>query len=1648
MKVKNNKLRFLLMAIIAIAIFFIGQKAFALTVENPTGAGPHEQPGNGDPDAYFCIENWVGWTIRSKSDNVTIDNVIVDYNESLGDIETSIGFGLYTASKEGITDIDTIQYLVWSSGYYKGLPGYIDTLKKYSPSDRNTAMGYEVVQRADQYAKFYYGILGGGQELKINVKNSNSKVFVDQKSHKLIVGPYKIDIDRDRLEKAKSQARYPGALDGAIETLYKELSGENKQLYPNAPEFAKYELTGIDGTDIEFLDKDGNKIEFPNFNSEDNDNDIFYIRCTPNEGVLEVEPKINIEYIKGAKATGKYCMSETATFTGTRTNVDILEDNFNTQTANQYVNGNIYTFDAIMKDDFEIVSSGAVKNLPVTLDSVVVTGSKLVDHGYDYPVKIVDSVAYTDKDGNYHSEQYHYETRHKYIWKRHVTAFSYKATVTPNEELQDLVILNLKGDVGIEWNKTEVNLGLKDISIELGGHTWKDQPAPKVGGYDGKRKEEDESYAGMLVQLFDTDGKLVRTTTTDANGEYHFKKLDPFKKYYVIFTYNGQLYEATVYQNNIAWDGGYSNAKEEGTKEKRNIFNQKFQKIDATPTNYNGKRAFPFLQKVQKDGSITFEEVWNTFEKANIADNSTVEDENIANSYENGYSAIASAPEAKDIKQYIMDCMIESKTPVSYPVYDSFVTEDLKNPPENKQQYKIGNYSFEFLYTKESDQSRFVDFGVYRRETLELALQKDLYKATVQVNGKEHDYIYNKKTEAQLGNRDWYVNVRPSDYLYNGEIYNRALRKSEYLYDGEIYNNDESIKDINNKNKNLQVYVTYRIAVLNRINIKATINEIVDYYDAKQFDFVRATDSLDDLNNFYSASKIGSSYDTKTQNVNDLESKGYGAIYLTDSISLEPGELKTFYITFKVKDDEQTKKVMLDLDTVGKRNIAEITGYSTEKGIVDSFSNPGNLESEDINEKGEIIRGYEPDCDKAPNFKLIIETDDNNDRKMSGYVFEDVRTEKYNNVAAVGNGFFNIKDKDKKINGVTVQLVELVQKINENGKATGEYLGEKVWGTVKYNNNFDMENEDFTRYYSGIGSSKVIITGPEGSVFEVKPDAINNPDGEYAFKSVPPGDFFIRFIYGDNEQTVLIKADSLPTGTDEEKAYKNNVNAVNTLLGKGGLNAKSYNGQDFKSTVYQASVNQNAVKSYNDIKGFVDVNNQNYNNGKDKNAMYVYDFENNANSISDAKDVYSYRENVNNWSKGADGRSLVNNRSEILASFEKVGTGVKTADEQQKMINELMNNTKMVAQTGVIDTEVEYNRTTTNNAYEANNNYTIGDIDLGLSERPRAQLKLNKEVSNLKITLSNGKVIFNSNQQINNLIFMKHEGHSVTHKNNILTSYNIGKNSMAKPELIQAYMDEELIAGSRLEATYKLAVENVGEVDYLDKLFYYTGKTSDSSEGNISKTNARTVIDYVSNLIEYSDKYKENSAWKVQNAGQLITSSTLNKDGSITVTGNIDGDLVNRHYLDKVSTYNTLITTNELKNDLLPTIANKNNNYKETSLVLTKILSNSSGDEEFIYNNLAEIVEISNSQGRRMQFSIVGNQEMADQSLRTNNSAEDVNTAIKVVTPSEIDADSAQKIVILPPLGGKHIMPIIITAIASLAIVAVGIVVIKRFIKK
>lgn len=1338
-------------------------------------------------------------------------------------------------------------------------------------------------------------------------------------------------------------------------------------------------------------------------------------------------------------------------------------------------------------------------------------------------------------------------------------------------------------DGPITRDGTSFHLIGTDCTVEIGGKVWEDIKATKESKVNGKLGSEDKMYGGIQVDLL-FNGRVVASTSTDSNGRYHFYKLNALEKYEVRFTFNGQMYQQTYYKDDLS--GGYSNAKEDS----RSSFNDRFDKIDSSPNNYylNGwHTAYGTNVKLRKDNgdyidngtdsegntiALMYIDAWNQFQRF-ATRGSTHESNHVElyrnvneNAYGNAYNALdtwmankgVGSTDRAGVIQFIKDCMTTATTR-KYPVYDYFVIEDITNPSGQSGSVYHAGRSWNYLYTSASDQSRNVDFGIMIRDTADLALQKDVYKTMLRVNGKTQTYMYNKKDENVDNDGTWNLEIRQSDYLYNGVYtYNREIRKSEYLYDGSIYtaeNGGTSAKD-------LQVYVTYRIVIRNQSQTYATtINEIVDYYDINEYTFdgslngnsytphtYRDYDSNGNITREYINSYVGDRQGNKIKDLTITRNStlgnevgdtnlgnGYTPIYLSGITKpdgddrLSTGELAYVYLTFKVNthtdENGMPGRVQMDVDTntgdlkgVGKRNLAEIYGYSTyykqgitvpgslgndvdvsgqKAGSIDLDSSPGNLVSKDLRENGDLIIEQDPrnpnkqnpittraedDSDKAPNIKLVFPENDNLERVVTGYVYEDERNTP-SDMATVGNGIYD--DGETKINGVTVQLVELVQAVDTDGVPTGSYLGEYVWNAKKWDGSKWVDSNSSNtsgsiRYYSGQKEVvSPIICGPGATAI---PGYEITEDGRYAFKSLPTGDLFVRFIYGDTTQTTLTKVD----GEGAAVANLLSTNAVDNQSGyisNSGLNAKSYNGQDYKSTAYQrnltdgTSVNQSAG-THNGIDGYIRYDEQNYNiqgqglygpsivnttDGKDKKVMYYYNIGESSvySGISDAKDVANIRENEKSYSRGianVDGeehQTLTNRRGEVLTSGIKVSSANNTT-EQVTLLKELMTNTAMVAQTGIINTEVEYNTTQTNNQGDKNViGYVIDDVDLGLEERPVSQLELNKEVTNLKITLANGSVMFDTSKSVTNLSFAKHDGHKPDYQKFGSNAYRLigiilGNNTVSTPELITTYIDEELMYGARIELQYKFNVTNIGEVDYLDKTFYYTGKTTNTGKDNIATTSADKVIDYISNNLQYIPTNDMNKDWSIRTVQDLTNRGNTNAEG-ITDNDSTKQDIVNVKHLQTLGTYNTIVTTDKMGANLYPERVDKDNSGTSSQMVLSSTIVPDTGDDSMVYNNLVEIVQSSNTQGRRMKFSTPGNQQMADQSKDPGTPVieHEQYTKSDLVTPTEIDADSSQKVLLLPPTGAnKNYTLWIVIGITALVLIGGSVITIKKFLKK
>ena len=931
---------------------------------------------------------------------------------------------------------------------------------------------------------------------------------------------------------------------------------------------------------------------------------------------------------------------------------------------------------------------------------------------------------------------------------------------------------------------------------------------------------------------------------------------------------------------------------------------------------------------------------------------------------------------------------------------------------------------------------------------------------------------------------------------------------------------------------------------------------------------------------------------------------------------------------------------------------------------------------------------------------------------ISGYTFEDVRSEE-SDKALIGNGKYNESDKDKKnngdtdqkINGVTVQLVELVRKVDQNGltdPGDDTYIKEKIWGTTTftletkesdgrratenplYIPSENPNDSNVYRYYSGSDKAQIILDVDSGYLSisnKVDEDgksyvALEKDKGFYKFVNVHPGTFVVRFIYGDTTQTMLVKGtdsnevNTLLQSTTEEGSPNGVINfedpaneqymflkgTSDGYVSKEGLNSKSYNGNDYKSTVYQSGLSQDT--SYEGIDGYKDYNRQNFTNDDGINMtqisdsdllskLYYYDInvaDGADKTVSDAKDVYGFRQNSDNYAKGyisaltnsikqdqknaqieilktysnedqpdnhysntydpdnyqsiiqdestvdssvigENPVTLRNYRNEIMNSFYQIGTYTSSnvkpnsvadneskldATRQVEMLKELMKYTRMVAQSGIINFEIEYtieDWASKNNSDGASGyievgqlnsgtpdelglpkaeytnkdtrtkHYHIKDLNLGLVERPEAQIRLNKNVSNVKISLSSGETLFDTSKSVNNLYYARHKAHTYKYINKYrLQSVQVTTNSYNTPELIQAYMDEELLENANLVVTYLFTVENIGEVDYLDKQFYYIGKTDNTALTNVSRTNVDEVLDYVSNKINFEgnisntldelrvknvEQTKLNSGYEKTNwqvkaiipeggTAESIVDSKEYYKGYIypfgvskidaqreqtpigeealdtlsstylwgaTDASNLNADLVNREYFDRVYSYSlgSIITTDRLSTKkynssnyssiqinggaaytfgLVPKALDtgKEENYKvETQLALSLVMGE---NEDLVFPNLTEAVRISNSVGRRCTYSTVGNQPMANQNYGSDISSEETADTlldkystynpIDVVTPIEVDADSSQSVRILPPTGfNKNNSKLYFAIIGALSIIIVSILMLK-----
>ena len=1244
-----------------------------------------------------------------------------------------------------------------------------------------------------------------------------------------------------------------------------------------------------------------------------------------------------------------------------------------------------------------------------------------------------------------------------------------------------------------------------NLTFELGGRVWVDGTVGKENDYDGLfNKQTDTPMSNVKVSLYQVSGldgnqsgKFIAATTTDNNGEYLFQNQNAMYQYYVKFTYNGQYYQPTVYNVNRQDSNWDNTSKGLDILKERDTFNASFREIGSAPKN-----------------TVT------TNNPSEMHTRDELEEAGTIDKFGNINGEVSSNGERKSKDEYVNQSMMDAytcngtSTKDLYPGFQVFVTEDFLNAKSNTAQILkfVAAQKIETLY-KNPDVMHHINLGLVLREQLDLALRKDVYKATLEINGKTQVYKYNKRENLETdaaGNSYWEIKTRISDGYYSYD-YSRELYREDYDYKVNNYQIVDNATTLDNlglsEDSELKVYVTYKFTIRNRSeNIAAAVTEVVDYYDA-DYTYVQDRSYLGDnagnkIGNVYL--KDASRYGVETQTT----IAGYKNLYITGDQSYsnaandtvtsnmfplsDPDSNKDvyFYVTFMVNKDA-ARNILLDEDAasgtakgVGKENIAEINGYKSYygqkakapntgnsqtqqeyktgdiAGIADCNSTPGNLNPTDVPKDGVIkYENFENDTDKAPNIRIILNRD--NLRTVEGTVFEDTRNVDEQN-ARVGDG---LKDNETGINGVRVQLVELRQ--GKDGK-TYEYIWKEV--------------------LSGNTDSTTPIINNSGLVPNYTIDTAN-ADGKYKFTSFAPGNYIVRFIYGSGESTVLgTTYTNYNNGNEEENPVTNlyasqegynkktagsgySASAVNI-----GLNKNSYNGQDYKSTSYQVGVNNGSGAYTNNTTGSYQYNFSAADQGQYSDAKDIMNKNDNVVNIAPNAD---YLVNCNNARKNVEAYSngdMTNHLAEILASYESIpeynGTQY-TAEEMKNLLNEFMNNTYMVAESGTIDVNFEYNRTgnednVTNtsgtghnniggNNYEMAGHYVLENLDLGLVQRPKAQLKVTKQITNVKLTLANNSTLFDASARATNVLWVDHKAHGQDTDNVYSTDKNYNNSLMLNPVVrqnstnkgkVQLTMDEELMHGSTLQITYAITVANVGEVDYNEEQFYYTGKVADTS--TIVKTDPRVLVDYVGTQVHDYNSNDDNTSTR----NNLQFNKAQNPDwNTISSADLLNNGLLNTRLTDNVNKYTDghIITTTAASKGLIPVIADQSNvkdkianafksdplhaletvnstqSVSGVQLILTQMITQDSSSDDRIYNNMTELVTTQNTVGRKMSYSVVGNQD-------------------PTMEPREIDADDSQEVVILPPFGNTHLFYVLGGAIALILIagITITLVVLKK----
>lgn len=986
--------------------------------------------------------------------------------------------------------------------------------------------------------------------------------------------------------------------------------------------------------------------------------------------------------------------------------------------------------------------------------------------------------------------------------------------------------------------------------MTVAGTVFLDEHDVKAGvDTNGKLDPQEKRLYGIEVVLHDiTTGGLAelaksddpskdhRTnpTLTDENGNYEFRGVDPMHEYYVEFRYNAGKYTTTesprAEYNSPEWA---VSSKGSELASARVAFNGQFSEI------YYSKQIFDYeeIEGLRIDAA---DYIWSVIKGENRWPGEAEVKSVIAARYSStsdidakldfmlnkglisayaGYSSVKSG--------------ISSETANGiYPYYHGqrFLINDDQVNEKGQTEAEFAGNTVKLIYPGQKQ----IHLGLVNREVIDLSLETDLINTTVSVNKHDTEYEFNQNNK-----------VTYTQYFHE-EDYNP---NKEANTNGTAFYTEDGIK----------YYATYEVELKNLVGLKAGVKEVVNYYNnnfnykeeytttkGNKISGIKAYYATKN-NNEWTREEISgvtasgnSSYQPVSQELN-VNNETYNKLFITgmEGYKLDDEHRVIIEVTFEMNQD--TAKILREhleykegeKETKNGKiwkvpNYAEIACYTTSEGYLDRDSHPGNFKIKDfedqmtkyvkayskwlLNSTEEAELEYNLELNKAnamlehDAWKVNLNLTKNKlNRFLNGNVWEAINKDIKNSLDLQETGKIVTQDtklEGADLEGIRVELVELV----ENG-------------------------DDKTQ--------------------EVRATTKTAADGSYRFDKYRPGNYSVRFIYGEKTEGKVLESKLSTTTYD----------------GEDGKDYLPINGQYYQST--KANENTDKDQYWYKQNGYI-IENQEENMTECAEDQMI--------RFSDAHD---------------DAYTRLSQMNSNIAGVEKDQTSSDYAYDGVLKVQSTEHNDPIYAYTSTMELEVEYIRQNTMGTQGSKDfAYNIGQIDFGVTPKAHSDLKIDKWVSNIKIyeeAAAKDSPLLNANVSENGKVeelFVS--GEKIADTNTApdemkLIQSLVGELSNTDGEERIEY-NEQLLQRATLEITYKIRVRNDSEHD---------GETYDTIKYIYNSKGEKVAVAYYREDTEKLVCYEKETDTD-KNGAHIVYHNELGEEYSNTCLGNTENTKAGR----------------------------------------------------------------------------------------------------------------------------------------------------------